>query len=167
MYCLELYEIVHERNPLRRLCGLMVGGQMEIPWYYTSVILYFARNGISRSISLSTDYRSDVVQLEDKSTRWWFPLRQSDSYHPILLQRIAQCESSIHGPPNLPLSKMLYDMLLYKILHYNNLSVDQSWRQEFEPSMLRYYERHTIDEEAQWVDEVIEEGWRRTEGVMS
>ena len=169
MYCLELYEIVHERNPLRRLCAMMVGGRMEIPWYYTSVTMYFARNGTSRSISLSTDYRGDVVQLDDKSTRWWFPLRQSDSYHPILLQRIAECErqSSIHGPSNIPLSKMLYDMMLYKILHYDIFSVNQSWRQEFEPPMLTYLERHTIDEDAQWVDEVIEEGWRRTEGVMS
>lgn len=167
MCCLELYEIVHERNPLRRLCGTMICGRMEIPWYYTSVTLYFAQTGTTRSISLSTDYRGDVVQLEDKSTRWWFPLRQADSYHPILLHKIAQCErqSSIHGPSNVPLLKMLYDVLLCKVLH-DNLSVNQSWRQEFGTAMLRYLERHTIDQEAEWVDEVIEEGWTRTEGVF-
>ena len=167
MCCLELYEIVYERNPLRRLCGMMVCGRMEIPWYYTSVTLYFARTGTSRSISLSTDYRGDVVQLDDKSTRWWFPLRPDYSYHPILIHKITQCERqySIHGPSNTPLSKMLYDMMLYKILRSDNLSFE-SWRQEFEPLMLRYLQRHTIDEEAKWVDDIIEEGWTRTGGTF-
>ena len=32
--------------------------------------------------------------------------------------------------------------------------------------MLRYLAHHTIDHEKQWVDEVIEEGWTRTEGVF-
>ena len=94
-------------------------------------------------------------------------MRHDESYHAVLLQRIAACEKqcSIHGALNIPLSKMLYDMMLYKILRSDNLSFE-SWRQEFEPLMLRYLQRHTIDEEAKWVDDIIEEGWTRTGGTF-
>ena len=61
---------------------------------------------------------------------------------------------------------MLDDMILYKILHYDRERVNESWRQEFAPVMLRYIARHTIDQDAEWVDKVIEEGWTRTGGVL-
>ena len=166
MVCLELYEIVHERNPLRRLCRRMISGRMKIPWYYTSVLLHFAGGAGSRSFSLNTDYRDDEVQLDDTTPRWWFPLRRNSSYHSAILQNIAQSErqSSVHGRMMLPLSKMLYDMILYKMLYYETPCIHESWRQELEPVMLRYLARHTIDQEAKWVDQVIEEGWTCTEG---
>lgn len=146
---------------------MMIGGLMQIPWYYTSVILHFARNAASLSLSLRADYRDEVIELDDESTRWWFPLRQDCSYHYSTLQKIALCErqSITHGPIMLPLSKMLYDVILYKMLYYNTI-FKESWRQEFESVMLRYLARHTIDQEAQWVDKVIEEGWTLTKGYF-
>lgn len=168
MVDLEFYEIVHERNPLRPHCFQMVGGRMEVPWYYTNATLYFARNASVLSFRLNTQYQNCIIRIDDTSPRWWFPLRQDDSYHSIILQKIADCDlqASIHDPFNLPLCKMLYDMILYKILFYERGRVNESWRQTFATVMLRYLDRHTIDREAVWVDSVIEEGWTRTGGVF-
>ena len=167
MVGLELYEIVHERNPLRHRCTRMISGRMEVPWYYTSVTFYFAKDAGSLSFQLGSNTDA-LVQMNDTSTRWWFPLRQDESYHTAILQKISDCEkqSSVHGPSNLPLSKMLYDMILYKILYYDRDRVNESWRRDFAPVMLRYLAHHTIEQDAEWVDKVIEEGWTQTGGVL-
>ena len=167
MVGLELYEIVHEKNPLRPRCMKMKSGRMKVPWYYTSATFYFAKDADSLTFYLVSD-TDVIVQINDTSTRWWFPLRQDESYHTAILQKIMTCEKqlSVHGPPKLPLSKMLYDMILYKILYYDRDRVNESWRQEFAPVMLRYLARHTIDQDAEWVDKIIEEGWTQTGGAL-
>ena len=166
MVDLELYEIVHERNPLRETCVMMVDGRMQVPWYYTGVTLYFARHTGSLFFSLNADC---IVQLDDMSTRWWLPLRQDESYNSMILQKIAHSERqySIHGPSSLPLSKMLYDVILHKVLYDDSITENKSWRESLEPLMLKYLTRHTIDQDAQWVDHIIEDGWTQTEGVFS
>ena len=62
---------------------------------------------------------------------------------------------------------MLYDVILHKVLYDDSITENKSWRESLEPLMLKYLTRHTIDQDAQWVDHIIEDGWTQTEGVFS
>lgn len=153
---LRFYEIEHTTNPLIHYAEPMRNGRLLVSNSVVSVVLYFA-NGDCLSFDTSSN---KVIDIGDKSHRYWWRLHSKSYYDQTVIQRIAHTKGDdVVAQPTL--YEMLYDLIQYKILHFQEYKIDRTACAH--PAEVEENAMITAEECETWAQLVFNEGWERTE----